>query len=83
MSELCDLTLTQAVQALRNGEVSSLELTQACLERIERLEPALHAFITRTPELARQQAEAADARLAYWRKDPQDALPPYMRREPA
>ncbi len=75
MSDLTDLSLNQAVQALRAGEVSSRELTQAFLKRIEHLEPALHAFITLTPELALQQAEAADRRLAAWRKAPQEALP--------
>ena len=44
------------------GQVSSLELTRAYLARIDRLEPTLHAFITRTPELALGQAQAADER---------------------
>jgi aspartyl-tRNA(Asn)/glutamyl-tRNA(Gln) amidotransferase subunit A len=60
MPELIDLTLHQAVQALKAGETSSRELTQAYLDRIDRLEPALHAFITLTPEKALAMAEAAD-----------------------
>jgi Asp-tRNA(Asn)/Glu-tRNA(Gln) amidotransferase A subunit family amidase len=32
-------------------------------ERIERLNPTLHAFITVTPEVARRQARAAEAEL--------------------
>ena len=66
MSALTEFTVSDAVQALRSGNLSSRELTTACLERIDRLEPALHAFITLTPELALAQAEAAD-RLA-WRR---------------
>ena len=78
MDELVDLSLGQAVQDLRAGILSSRELTLAFLHRIDRLEPALHAFITLTPELALQQAEAADARLAAWRRAPDEILPPLL-----
>ncbi len=60
MSQLTDLKLTQVVQALANKEISSRELTQAYLDRIERLEPELHAFITLDPESALAQADLAD-----------------------
>jgi amidase len=42
---------------VRRGEVSALELIDAYLERIERLNPRLNAFCLVTPELAREQAE--------------------------
>jgi aspartyl-tRNA(Asn)/glutamyl-tRNA(Gln) amidotransferase subunit A len=64
MSELTDLTIDDAQRRLRAREFSSTELTRAALARIERSEPALHAFITVTPDLALAQAAAADARLA-------------------
>jgi aspartyl-tRNA(Asn)/glutamyl-tRNA(Gln) amidotransferase subunit A len=64
MSELHDLTIDEARRRLRARELTSTELTRAALARIERLEPALHAFVTPTPELALAQAAAADARLA-------------------
>jgi aspartyl-tRNA(Asn)/glutamyl-tRNA(Gln) amidotransferase subunit A len=75
MSNLTDLTLTQAVRALRLGEISSRELTLAYLERIERLEPVLHAFLTLIPERALAQANQADDRLVTWRKEPSQPLP--------
>ncbi len=50
MSELTELTLVEAVKALREGAVSSRELTAAYLDRIERLEPQLHAFLALAPE---------------------------------
>ncbi len=75
MPELPDLTVRQAYEALRRGEISSRELTSACLERIERLEPSLHAFITFTPELALQQAEAADQQWQAWRRNPDQGPP--------
>ncbi len=75
MTALTDLTVHQALTALAQGEVSSRDLTRACLEQIERLEPHLHAFITFTPELALAQAEAADARRAAARRHPDEPLP--------
>ena len=57
-----DFTIRAMLQALQTGSVSSRELTQAALERADRLEPRLHAFITLTPDLALQMADAADRR---------------------
>jgi aspartyl-tRNA(Asn)/glutamyl-tRNA(Gln) amidotransferase subunit A len=57
------LTLTEAADQIRNRKVSSLELTRACLERIERLNPKLNAFITVTDDLALQQATRADTEI--------------------
>ena len=63
------LTISDMIAGLRRGDFSSEELTRACLERIERLEPSLHTLITYTPDLALRQAQAADARYAEWRRD--------------
>ncbi|MDD5466716.1 MAG: Asp-tRNA(Asn)/Glu-tRNA(Gln) amidotransferase subunit GatA [Anaerolineales bacterium] len=76
MSELSELTLGEVVQCLRSGELSSRELTRHALERAERLEPGLHAFLTLTPEKALAAAEAADRQLANWRREGNGALPP-------
>jgi aspartyl-tRNA(Asn)/glutamyl-tRNA(Gln) amidotransferase subunit A len=59
-SELYDLTIHEAAELLARRELSSQELTRACLERISRLEPQLNAFITVTVHQALEQAEAAD-----------------------
>jgi aspartyl-tRNA(Asn)/glutamyl-tRNA(Gln) amidotransferase subunit A len=75
---LIDLTMMQMVNSLRKGDFSSQELTQAYLERIDRLEPDLHAFITLTPEIALTQAAQADRSLAAWRKDPDENLSPLL-----
>ena len=63
MAELTKLTLAEARDKLRAREVTSLELTEACLSAIEGA-GALNAFVHHTPEIARDQARAADARLA-------------------
>src|ERR1700674_5780766 len=47
--------------AVRRREVSSKEITQAYLERIDRLNPRLNAYVLLTPELALEQAAAVDA----------------------
>jgi aspartyl-tRNA(Asn)/glutamyl-tRNA(Gln) amidotransferase subunit A len=49
---------------LRRHEVSSLELTEAALQRIESVDDKIKAFVTVTPEVAREQAKAADRALA-------------------
>ena len=64
MSELHDLTIDEARRRLHTRQLTSVELTSAVLERIERSEPTVHSFVTVTPERALQQARAADARLA-------------------
>ncbi len=63
-SELIRLTVAQARDLLDRSEVSAVELVEAHLAQIERLEPHLHAFITVTPDVARRQAEEADQRIA-------------------
>jgi len=75
VTELTDLSLTQAVQALRQGEITSRLLCQAYLERISRLDAGLHAFLAVAPESALAQAEAADRRLQAWRENPAGPLP--------
>ncbi len=55
-----EMTLIDAARALRAGQVSSAELTEQCLSRIERLNPGLNAFLTVTADIARAQARQAD-----------------------
>ncbi len=78
MSDLTGLTLTEAAAGLRRGDFSSRELTAATLDRITQLDPALHAFITLTPELALLQAESADRAFLAWRRDRSAPLPPLL-----
>ena len=57
-------TVHEASDLLARREISSVELTKQVLARIDELELRLGAFVTLTPELALQQAEEADRRLA-------------------
>jgi len=63
MSDLNTLTIAEARDKLRAKEITSLELTEACLTQIEASD-ALNAFVHNTPDLARDQAKAADTRLS-------------------
>ena len=58
------MTIREAGRALRARAVSAVELTRQALERVERLNPKLNAFITVTAESALGRARQADAELA-------------------
>lgn len=57
-------TIVELAPRLRRKEVSPLELTRACLDRIEKLNPALNAFITVSAESALVEARAAETEIA-------------------
>jgi aspartyl-tRNA(Asn)/glutamyl-tRNA(Gln) amidotransferase subunit A len=61
---LNELTISEATARLARGEVSSRELTQACLGRIQLVDGRVRAFISHDPAGALAQAEAADRALA-------------------
>ena len=62
MTELNKLKISEARDALRKGDVTSAELTDACLTAIDASD-ALGAFVHNTPDLARERAASADARI--------------------
>lgn len=70
------LTAHEARDLLRKGDITSTELTEAVLRRIDEVEDRVHAFLTQTPEIALAQAAEADRRLEQARKEGTvDALP--------
>ena len=58
-----DTTISELAQRLRRREISPVEITVACLERIEKLNPVLNAFITVMAESALAEARAAEAEI--------------------
>jgi aspartyl-tRNA(Asn)/glutamyl-tRNA(Gln) amidotransferase subunit A len=74
MTDLLQLTATQALEKLAAGEVTSVELTQAALERIEQRKH-LNAFITVTADHALKQAQVADDKRKAGEKAPLLGLP--------
>ena len=75
MTTIVAMSLLEAARALRRGELSSRELTQACLDQITALDDSVHAYLALTPELALEQADEADRQIAAWRKKQQGELP--------
>jgi len=57
-------TIVELGPRLRRKEVSPVELTRCCLDRIEKLNPALNAFITVTGDSALAEARAAEIEIA-------------------
>jgi aspartyl-tRNA(Asn)/glutamyl-tRNA(Gln) amidotransferase subunit A len=64
-----DWTLTQASEQLRRGKISPVELTRACLARIETLNPRINAYITvmAEPALAQAKLLEAEGHASKWR----------------
>jgi len=57
-------TISDLWPQVRRGEISPVEITRECLRRIEKLNPALNAFITVTAESALFEARTAEAEIA-------------------
>ncbi len=76
MTELTDLSLSEASDLLSAGETSSVELVEANLRTIEKTEPVVHAYASILAEEALAAAERADAEIAAGdRRGPLHGLP--------
>ncbi len=75
-SGVTNLSLTEASQFVRSKKISPVELTQACLNRIEQLNSNLNAFITVTTDSALAQARKAEVEIqrGHW-KGPLHGIP--------
>jgi aspartyl-tRNA(Asn)/glutamyl-tRNA(Gln) amidotransferase subunit A len=62
--QLCYKTIAELAELLGSRQVSPVDVTEAHLARIERLNPSLNAFVTPTPELARAAAKHAEAEIS-------------------
>jgi aspartyl-tRNA(Asn)/glutamyl-tRNA(Gln) amidotransferase subunit A len=58
--ELCDRTASELARMLRAGTVGVAELTESCLARMDAVEERVEAFLTPTPQVARERAAAVD-----------------------
>ena len=62
-TDLHYLTIAEATELIRNHQLSPVELTRAHLERIESLDPHLHAYITVTADRALKEARMAEGAI--------------------
>ncbi|WP_134678964.1 Asp-tRNA(Asn)/Glu-tRNA(Gln) amidotransferase subunit GatA [Paracoccus ravus] len=74
MSDLNKLTIAGARDALAKGETTAVELTEACISAID-ASGALNAFVHNTPDMAREMAAAADARIKAGNAAPMTGIP--------
>ena len=68
-NDLAFFTISELSELIRTKKVSPIEVTRLMLERIDRLNPILNAYITVTPELAMKAAREAEAEIqrGVWR----------------
>jgi aspartyl-tRNA(Asn)/glutamyl-tRNA(Gln) amidotransferase subunit A len=64
MGELTRLSLVDAASAVRRGDLSPVELTEAYLARIEAVDAGVHAYLTVTAGRAREDARRAEREIA-------------------
>ena len=74
--ELCFTPATQLSDWIRARRISPVEIVEAVLKRIDRLNPRLNAFLTVTHDLARQSAREAEGRAMRGElRGPLDGIP--------
>lgn len=62
-NDLCFLSIAQLAEHIQNKSVSPVEVTQAYLDRIAALDPALNSYLTVTAERALREARTAEAEI--------------------
>jgi len=75
MTDLTRLTIAEAREKLGAKEITAVELTEAYLGAIEAANGALNAYVTVTPEKAREMAKASDARIAAGKAGALEGIP--------
>ena len=61
--ELCFLSAYEMVNMIKNQEITSTEITETIIERIEKINPTINAYCTTTFDLARNMAKEADDKV--------------------
>ncbi len=64
MTDICAMQATDLAGAVKRGEISPVEIVDAVSDRMDAVEPVLHAFCTPTLDIARRQAEDLAKRVA-------------------
>jgi aspartyl-tRNA(Asn)/glutamyl-tRNA(Gln) amidotransferase subunit A len=75
MTDLTRLTIAEAREKLGAKEITAVELTDAYLGAIEAANPAINAYVTVTPDKAREMAKASDGRIAAGKAGALEGIP--------
>ncbi len=80
MKKFNEYNIPEAIEGLKTGKITSTEITQACLQKIEQVDPKIKAFVVTTKELALKKAQEADEMITKhgegaWDKKPLLGLP--------
>jgi Asp-tRNA(Asn)/Glu-tRNA(Gln) amidotransferase A subunit family amidase len=67
--DICYMPAWEMAEKIKTQELTSLEITEILIERIEKINPIINAYCTPTFELARDMAKKADDKVK-WRKVP-------------
>ena len=62
-NEICRMDAVSLAANIRSKQLSAVEVIDAVLARMDKLEPILHAFCTPTPDLARETAKKIDQEI--------------------
>ena len=61
--DICYMSACEMVEKIKTQEITSVEITEAIIERIEKINPIINAYCTTTFDLAREMAKIADERV--------------------
>ena len=62
-AELCRMGAVELARRVRAKEISPVDVAEASIERMEQLDPVLHAYCVPTPDLMREQAKAVERKI--------------------
>jgi aspartyl-tRNA(Asn)/glutamyl-tRNA(Gln) amidotransferase subunit A len=72
VKEILDLSAVQLANEIRKGDIKSEEVAEFYIERVEKLDSKINAFLTKTYDIAIEQAKEVDRKLSK-----KEELPPY------
>ena len=75
MTELTSLTIAEARTKLQAKDITAVELTEAYIGAIEAANAKINAYVTVTPDKAREMAKASDARIAAGKAGALEGIP--------
>ena len=66
--KIVDLTIKKTHEALENNKISSVEVTNEAISRVNKIESIINSFITFTPEIALKEASKVDKLISEGQK---------------